>query len=141
MPRHVGVKQSETAPAMPKGRRHYTDFNKQSKIPDANEKPYTVQPTVRANMRVNEESTNHYEPRPMKRVDVPHPVDKGEYQPPKRQPSRTNESVVAAVLEGSSPSPQSRRMSRSVEYTPTPVQQRPVKQVSNHTTTLDRDIQ
>ena len=139
MPRHVAVKQSETASAVPKSRRHYTDFNKQSKIPDANDKPFSVQPTASANMRVNEESTNHYSPRPTRRVDLPHPTDKGEYQPPKRV-AKGGESTLRSVMDGSSPSPSSRRMSKTVEYTPAPVQQRPVKQVSNHTTTLDRDL-
>lgn len=136
--RAVAHKQSETAGA-PMGRRHYTEFNKQSRIPDVNERPFATQPTLRANMRVNEESTNHYSPRPGVKIDVPHPTPKPEPKP--RQCTRVNNATAGAVIDGTSPPPTHRRQSRAVGYEPREIQQRPVKAFGNHTTTLDADLQ
>ncbi len=131
--------QSETAPAVPRSRRHFSAFNKESHIPDANERPFTVNPTPRANMRVNEESQNHFQQRPCRKMDVPRPVTK-EAPEPKRPPSRVNVSNVDAVIDGTSQAPTHRRMTKHVETSPPVIRERPVKSFHNHTTTLDRGI-
>jgi hypothetical protein len=130
---------SEVKLVQHKMRRHYTQFNKQSHIPDISERPYATQPTLRANMRVNEESLPAGPARFQKRVDVPRPTTKEEVCSPRRD-TKSNVSVLNGIFDGSSPVPKHRSIVRPQTFVPPEMAKRPVRAFSNSTTTLDGDL-
>lgn len=142
---HFNAGQQPTPVARPgsSGRRHYTTFNSESKIPDLGERPFVSDPTQRCNgfhLRRTEPNETH---RPGIRVapDVRNVESTRTCEKSPSWSSKINNSKAQGVIDGSAMTESQRRVTKQVDWVDSPPKARPVRQFNKTTTTLDGDLQ